>query len=133
MVTPAVGLSPQEGLFCLEQGTFHLLQLSQFEGHVRTADKGLGTINPLLIDHLCSACKNSVAIATDEVCGRSWRGEAAELFRADRNPESVFQEVQTLTTGFTLSVIAGAETKQTGTDQATRGRRSTTSHGLPPK
>ena len=101
-----------------EQGQFDVPGHGNGQGLPGPEDELAADIHAISIDHRSPAGQDVVAIAADNIGRRSWRGQAAELFRTDGQPVHAFKQGQTGRIGFAFAVIAGAQAGKAGADQA---------------
>ena len=101
----------------LEQGQLYILGLGNMEHCLSPCNKPGCDVNTVAGDNTGPALKDIAAVAAGQVGWRAGSGQAAELFRADRDIVIFFQGLQAGIIGLAAAVITGTQAKQTAADQ----------------
>ncbi len=82
------------------------------------AEKIGGAVHAAAVDDARGPVEHRKAVASDQIRGNAGGGQAAQLFRADRDPVILIDLLQAGEIAFTAAVVTGAQADEAGTDQA---------------
>ena len=107
--------------FCLEHGQSDVLSPGNFEYGLGSGNILSAHVDAVPVNDQCASLKNIHAVTTGQVGSSTGSGQAAELFRADREIMEILQSLQASRIRFAATVIAGTEADKATTDQTVTG------------
>lgn len=96
------------GTPALEKHCLDFLASGDIEDLSGTADESIGNICPVSANDPGPTLQHGGAVAIDDIRCTAWRGQAAELLRADRDPGEFLEPRQAGWAGNDTTVIPGA-------------------------